>query len=167
MKTSLRYLLVALLFVAFSCKDDDNGPSNQIKIDGTASNLGQAYIQTSTYKDATYYYLLIPTAELKATVQDGNGEFEGTGNLLIIGLYLESLSATLPANTYQEEVEDLDFYTLKDGDFDYVESPALEGNLSVQVSGDQYTIQTKAKGDKHQYEVFYRGTLKSGQFIKM
>lgn len=159
-------IITFLGLVLFSCNSEDEPEAkvaNKLLVAGVTYDLNQAYVSIvpSSSSSITSYRLYFSTTGINLFDDQTSQYFEGTGFLFYTQVKGE-FANNLPTDTYPPASgDDVAFYSLT--------SPRTLGaedvditteNITVTKSGDIYTIQFKATGDKGAYSLSYKGTIK-------
>jgi hypothetical protein len=153
------YLLLLVLAVLSSCKkDEDDGPSSNVKYDGKTYPLAKAYIENyGEWDDGLYNFDLTLTSESVTVTED---DASGVGNIV----YFEMLSSSpteLAAGTYTFSASFSTANTFDEGfiglDFDIAN---FTGTILNLVGG---TVEVKKDGAT--YTITFNGVLASGKSV--
>ncbi len=160
-------LAFALLSVfMFSCdNDDDKKPANTLKINGTSHTISGAFHQSwdaslaktavVAAQETTAHTLYIATEGL--SLLENGSNFSGTGKLVYVYFQSEGNNSTIPGGAVSDA--SLYYYSVTDGDWDYIDGINEGVNISVSKSGNTYTITFSAEGDGSTYEVSFKGEI--------
>jgi hypothetical protein len=170
MKKLLLNCFIAL-FVAFavsSCSDDEAGNSGSFTFDGTTYKISKAFVRLEdsyTSGDDTWYEWQILFTSKGIKFDSDEDDFVGTGDAMVIYVYVANDDGFLPEGTYQYNQETaycdgiyIDFNAATgDGDEFGLDDPVI--TVTISKSGSTYTIKItggdlegKFKGKVTEYE---------------
>lgn len=161
MTKHLKFLVLALSVMAFSCSDDDKAPEtpSEMTINGAKATITEAFIFSHTNSTNTYHSIYFATEGINLTSYENYDDIDGTGNLLV--LYITTAADGALSGTFNIADNDtlVEYYAMADGDWDFEHDGDIN-EVKVTKSGDTYTIEFSEEG-ANDYTVFYKGSLTS------